>query len=708
MSDDPQQKYIIDMLELMRGAQFLDTVITDPGERQRLETQLGQRTSELRSEYEKELQIVEGLSKDDKRRKEFEKHTENLAKALPNITKGTLAAITAFQKGDAITGSAAVMDICASLAPMLGALSAAGGPPGMLVGAIFAMVGQILSFFAPKSESLTSQIETLMRKLQAEEVDQKIKAVHKNITNYASALRIATGRISMALDQPGLQTRVIVQILKDFNPIDGSTITDYWQVTEWLEEELNQNQDRWPIILAAVCQAYTDLLVTVITIFSLISTDKMRARFDEAEKLPPEQKQEVRKQLTKLLGIAIARLIEYGAINAINWETLKRLISVAQSRGMLWYNGFGKGPLYAGTNIRQGRFEKLADESKRMAVAVSRKDMAEPNPLYHVFLLEPGGRTYYKDISSPYKYAGLFQELKCDASSLHALTDIWATTGAAHNDKTDVLFYSAKDKAIRGFVLSKDKKVHQSGYVRDVKSNLVSVRVVHNPKSFVDDPDEAAELSSVLKGIDYLVYGGLENSSAIYADGAGKEGYVRSPWGSYSGLGVDQHYLWVFKSRGFACATHASVMRCLRGKSQEPRWMEHCPKELLYDKSYDRDQSKVKLPEDPLLGLVDLCPCDDGTLAAAMYTRSVEERAIHTGTVPAYVYEFIDTNAVYSAVYHTDLKNGTIAVEWTKIGGENLAVRVQKLPVFCWSLIESLTATLDELAPILRNPPRLV
>jgi hypothetical protein len=82
--------------------------------------------------YEKEQARVEGLSKDDKRRKEFEKNTENLAKALPNITKSTLTAITAFQKDDPISGSAAIMDICASLAPLLGGLSAAGGPPGML------------------------------------------------------------------------------------------------------------------------------------------------------------------------------------------------------------------------------------------------------------------------------------------------------------------------------------------------------------------------------------------------------------------------------------------------------------------------------------------------------------------------------------------------------------------------------------------------
>jgi hypothetical protein len=41
-----------------------------------------------------------------------------------------------------------------------------------------------------------------------------------------------------------------------------------------------------------VCQAYTDLLVTVITLLSLVSTDKMMTRFDEAEKLPAEQKYE--------------------------------------------------------------------------------------------------------------------------------------------------------------------------------------------------------------------------------------------------------------------------------------------------------------------------------------------------------------------------------------------------------------------------------
>jgi hypothetical protein len=703
MSDNPQQDYIITMLELMKAQQFLADVGLDD-----------QHVDLLRSEYEKELKRVEGLSKDDKRRKEFEKNTENLAKALPNITKGTLTAITAFQKDDPISGSAAIMDICASLAPLLGGLSAAGGPPGMLVGAIFAMVGQILSFFAPKSESLTSQIETLMRKLQAEEVAQKIKAVHKNITNYASALRNATERISTALDQPGLQIRIIKNIIKDVNPIEGNTITNYWEVTEWLMEDANQNQDQWPTILAAVCQAYTDLLVTVITLLSLVSTDKMRVQFDEAEKLPADEKPEVKRQLTGLRALAITRLIEYGASNETHRRTLKRLMSAAQNRGMLWYNGFGDGPLYAGTNIRQGRFGKpLASESKRMAVAVSRKDMGLPNPSYHVFLLEPGadprGRIYYKDVRPPYNNQGNFEELKCDGTSIHDLSDIWTATPVAI--KNEVYFYAAKGKEIHGCVLDENKKVTFSGYSLSVKSQVVSVRVVHNPKSFVDDPDENPQLPSVLKGNDYFVYVGLESSPEIYvAASYQKDKYVLSPWTQYSGLGVDQHYLWVFGSGGFACATHASVMRCLKGEKPEPRWMVHYPipnKYLYKGDQYDNwDRANAERP--PLKGLVDLCPCDDGTLVAALYTRTVQKVNVaadidNPNVRPDYRPRFHDDNALYTAVYHTDLKNGTIAVDWTKIEGENLAVRVQKLPVFCWSLIESLAATLDVLAPVLKS-----
>ncbi|HET8669599.1 MAG TPA: hypothetical protein VFM05_02935, partial [Candidatus Saccharimonadales bacterium] len=59
-------------------------------------------------------------------------------------------------------------------------------------------------------------------------------------------------------------------------------------------------------------------------------------------------------------------------------------------------------------------------------------------------------------------------------------------------------------------------------------------------------------------------------------------------------------------------------------------------------------------------------------------------------------YAFTDSRALYTAAYQTDLKNKTIAVEWTKIEGSE-AVRVHKLPVYCWSQFERLPGMVDEL-----------
>ena len=155
------------------------------------------------------------------------------------------------------------------------------------------------------------------------------------------------------------------------------------------------------------------------------------------------------------------------------------------------------------------------------------------------------------------------------------------------------------------------------------------------------------------------------------------------------------------------CVRHAYLGDGLLENGKIPRWMKQfpLPDQLLYkgDQYNTWDRANVERP--PLKGLVDLCPCDDGTLVAALYKRRVEKvsasRNYSTARDTEYKPVFHDDNALYTAVYHTDLKNGAIAVDWTEIGGTNLAVRVQKQPVFCWSLIESLTAMLDVLAPAL-------
>ena len=58
----------------------------------------------------------------------------SIAGGLPDITKGALTAANAFRRGDSINGTAAIMDICAAVAPIIGSLFTAGGPPGALFG----------------------------------------------------------------------------------------------------------------------------------------------------------------------------------------------------------------------------------------------------------------------------------------------------------------------------------------------------------------------------------------------------------------------------------------------------------------------------------------------------------------------------------------------------------------------------------------------
>src|SRR5262245_30344941 len=178
MPDDPRDEYIMSLLELMAEKNFLP-----PGpDSKELEADYLGWALNLKARYLEDKKNAEGKAEDSKERKAFEQLQEDLSKALPNLTKGTLAAISAFQKNDPFTGTAAIMDMCATLAPLLASLSAAGGPPGMVVGAIFSMIGQILSFFAPKSESLSSQIQKMLAEMRADEKEVTIQSTQNMIT----------------------------------------------------------------------------------------------------------------------------------------------------------------------------------------------------------------------------------------------------------------------------------------------------------------------------------------------------------------------------------------------------------------------------------------------------------------------------------------------------------------------------------------------
>ena len=119
--------------------------------------------------------------------------TDAINKNLPNLTKGVLSAVTAFQSGDYMNGSAAIMDICAAGAQIIGSLSAAAGPYGAVFGAVFSIVGQLLTYFGPKQPSLKDQIIDAIRGLEAEKMLQHTQADGDAVYEYTETIyRIRT------------------------------------------------------------------------------------------------------------------------------------------------------------------------------------------------------------------------------------------------------------------------------------------------------------------------------------------------------------------------------------------------------------------------------------------------------------------------------------------------------------------------------------
>ena len=199
--------------------------------------------------------------------------------------------------------------------------------------------------------------------------------------------------------------------------------------------------------------------------------------------------------------------------------------------------------------------------------------------------------------------------------------------------------------------------------------------------------------------VDWITYAGLEASPEIYVDAVGKEGYVRAPWATYSGVRVDQHYLYVFGWGGFACATHASVMRCLTGGGQTPRWIHHYPNELLFTEAYHRNEKRV-FDRPPPLGLVDLSPCDDGP-AAALYTRTVlAPGALEVG------HSSSSRTQMRSTVGFTQLTSRAATFAWSgQSSGQPTEDAVHKVARFLlWSTARSLMGSLETLEPDMLLP----
>jgi hypothetical protein len=716
---DPQKQLMIEQLDLLLNSQ------TDKSEaflnaKERIE-----------NEYDRAVKVLEDKDASAAEKKQAKDVTDAITKNLPNMTKAALSAASAFKSGDYINGSAAIMDICAAGAQMIGSLSAAAGPFGAVFGAVFSIVGQLLTYFGPKQPSLKEQIVEAIRGLNAETKLQNALADGDAVEEYTTTIYRVQSTLPKHLNAP-LKT---VKDLRDFRTYLGadllsikksfdkvSALYKKWDTAEWLKDKKTQDMEKWPEILGVFCRTYSDSLIANMALASMANVELVDQRLDDVSSSNPNYEKnrndfdQIDNLLIKLRTIVLALPKVWNDGNKLMLQVLDKIKPVAQDRGLFLHLGIDK-YLYAATGrkaIQSDSWKNLSigygGRGHRFSLTVPKEERGSLTPQYHVFFCEHwqagGGDLEHGKVSpSPVGISGQ------RPISNEKFADVWALPAPEDKksrDKGASFVYAAYDGGTSGsvslFELDEKNQLTHGNWWPATKSGVVNVRAVtHPPAALPDDPDKDGlpPGSSLLGGVDHynsIIYGALRSSSEIYVNQSNTDGYVPTPWGDYSGIEVDPYYVWVYRPHAVVCATHASVISCIQGKRKMPRWMEHGPNDVLGDQSHQgegnlwqwEDGRQIK-SRPPLKGLIAFSPCTDGTLYASIYNRTV------TKSTPGgqWLFEAKDSLSSYTTRYNIDLKAGRLNVDpWVKCGGK--ALQVQKMPIPSWSLFESLEATLKE------------
>src|SRR5262252_6228302 len=201
-----------------------------------------------------------GATKEEK--DNYDRYLKSLAKGLPKLTKGVIDATRAFKSGDPFAETAAVLDICSTLASTLGAMSSAGGPPGAVVGALFSMVSMILSLWIPKGPSLKEEIEDIIRQVKAEEKLENLRVADNSIAKFKWAVE------EKDVDGNPKQTD-----WKPLNLRNGFEVVSIDAAAAWLTTPANQPIALWPRVLSAQCRVFINLMQAVASSMANASTE---------------------------------------------------------------------------------------------------------------------------------------------------------------------------------------------------------------------------------------------------------------------------------------------------------------------------------------------------------------------------------------------------------------------------------------------------
>lgn len=702
---------------------------------------------------------------------------DSIAKSLPGIVKGAHSAAQAFEKGDYITGSAALMDVCSSLIPVFASLSSAGGPPGVLIGALFSVVGQILSFFAPKQPSLESKIQKMLDQLQSETEIRNITAFGHSVHSYTSTLRqqcmgvhtmeepaalagtvavtpgsktvsgtgttftssTAAGEwLSFDADASGtvykigevtsdtsltlatpfagqalaeskvkhsrrtIKRRGIDEILAmpltnetqadDFlvamkalkwGLVENQTKLDApvfanWQVAGYLERPANQSKEGWPEVLGVWCHTYIDLLTanTMLTCMADPKTlDRLLVETQASNKHSPLH-DDARKPCHAAL-ISLKALVK---TLHDSWESdrkeMRKIVEAirpaARERGLYAHLGWWQNSnvLYIATGTGTAEplgwnYKKNTGWLRSISINVPKSQKDSYTPKYEVIACETSVNRIARHTLDA--IAGTLSDgVVVIDPRYHGGERFLDAAGIPFNDDTPGVDLSKHPVTLIALAIEDNAPGYYVNYYtldKEIKSTRVNteprmagtrtLRCLYLPPTPVQgDPDGDALIPSPQNAV--VVYGGVLDANHVHVMEWISPGTVKGPknWSSYNGIEVDSDYVWLFGKGGIACATHASMLKCKRGQIPEPKWIYHD-----FDKQFTAPEVKS------------LSPCADGSLLAML-------------------------GEIYSADY--TINRGTNRIEtknWVKRGGD--AKQVVKMPIPCWTVLESLKASLQ-------------
>jgi hypothetical protein len=738
---------------------------------------------DIRDEYKQAVELG-------KSSKYYKDVSESIAKSLPALVKGTYSAVKAFESGDYISGSAAIMDMCASLIPVFASVASAAGPAGALIGALFSVVGQILSFFAPKQPSLKEQIEKMLDHQQSETQIIALGAFAHSVSSYTHSLRLRSrgkhemgkpvalaGKVALTAEsktvtgtgttftktsEPGewltfdsdtsgrlykideiasdtsltlttpyngapaaasalkqltrtIKKRSVDEILamplkteddadtfvqlvkalesglRDEKGKLNTPVFAGWQASAYLERKENQKKEGWPEVLGVWCQTYTDLL-SANMMLSCLADPKTLARRIRETQVTNDQSPLVEAVRTKCHS-ALNKL--KGTLDDLrdSWEgdykemlkVANKITPVARERGLYAHLGYLRGGVVLHVVPGTGKSELLNWDYKSntawlksFSIHLPKSQHDSFTPKYELLACEGDGSTnrigrhtldsitgHLSDgapVIDP-RYNG--GERFFDVSAMPINEGHIGIDFSSH--PVTLVSLAIEDNGpnqyVNVYTLDKDNKSTRVNWQPGIAGTRDIRDLYLPPTTLPDDPDAGALADSnanppgpvFLSGKTNVIYGGVRNANHLWVLAWNAWATVEGPqnWSGYNGIEVDPYYVWLFGKGGIACATHASMIKCKQGKIKAPSWIYHD-----FDKQF-------KEPE-----VRSLYPCADGSLLVAMQDR------------------------IYTADYKIDRSKGRVLTSsWVERGGN--AKQVIKMPIPCWSLLESLKANLQ-------------